>query len=56
MYQQQASMPVIHDMAKFSADFTIEEHGWFRNVTTIRQICNNHSIPISQSPEEIFID
>jgi hypothetical protein len=49
-------MPVIHDMANVSADFTIEERGWFRNVTTFQQLYNEHPIPTSQSPEEIFID
>ncbi|KAF1911779.1 hypothetical protein BDU57DRAFT_565176 [Ampelomyces quisqualis] len=46
------------DGENVSANITIEEHGWFGNVTIFRQICNNHPTPMAngRSPEEIFFD
>ncbi|KAH7110126.1 hypothetical protein B0J11DRAFT_448508 [Dendryphion nanum] len=40
--------------SKRSADFTIKEHGWFRNVAIFRQICAKHPVPNGKSPQEIF--
>lgn len=39
-----------------SADFTVIEHGWFRDVDIIREICTNHPIPHGENPEEVFIE
>ncbi|KAH3951439.1 hypothetical protein HBI56_079940 [Parastagonospora nodorum] len=54
VFSYDAQTPGILDMEGPSADFMIEEHGWFRDVTTFEQICNTHPMPNDQSPEENF--
>lgn len=39
-----------------SPRYTIEEHGWFRDVTTFRQSCRNHPVPNGQPPQQNFIN
>jgi hypothetical protein len=37
-----------------SANFTVEEHGWFRDTNLFRQICGNQPGPTGQNPQAAF--
>lgn len=58
VFSYDASIPaaIDHDEANFSQDHTIEEHGWFRDVTTFGQICRNHPVLNGQPTQHNFIN
>jgi hypothetical protein len=37
-----------------SADIWVEEHGWFRDLAVLRQICHDHTVPDAQNQQSIF--
>jgi hypothetical protein len=47
---------IVGPLSETSTEFNIEEHGWFRDLAIIKEICKNHPIPNGSDPQEIFID
>jgi hypothetical protein len=38
-----------------SADYVVNEHGWFDDVSLFRQMCIGHPVPQGQDSESVFI-
>jgi hypothetical protein len=54
VYSYDQHMQTINGQYRESAHIRIEEHGWFRDIAILEQICNNHPTPNGGTPNSLI--